>query len=391
MIKNILYVHQSADLYGSDRVLLALVSKLDKKRFFPIVLLPVDGPLRNELEAAGVECHVVTITRLARATLSVRGLFRLPFDLIKSLRAISGVVRGRKINLVHTNTLAVLSAPLWARLHRVPHIWHVHEIIAHPIFVRKAYANLLSWFADCIICVSQATKDNLTQDKAALAKKIKVVWNGLEHLPPVDFDVIARYRKQLMIADNEVLVTLVGRINRWKGQGLLIEAATLLWQKGVRNIRYLFVGSAPDGQEHFLAALNTDINSSPAKTAFILQGFTPNLCTVWNASDIAAIPSTEPEPFGMVALEAMASAKPVIAANHGGLKEIIVNGETGLLFEPNSPLALADAINRLVNDSQLRASMGKAGALRYNQEFTLSRYVENISVVYLEAMHDALN
>lgn len=386
MKKIILYVHQSADLYGSDRVLLALVSKLDKERFLPIVLLPVDGPLRNELEAAGIECHVIVITRLARATLTVRGLLRLPNDLFHSLRAISGVLKGRKVDLVHSNTLAVLSGPLWARWHRVPHVWHVHEIIVKPVFVRKAYSYLLNWFADCIICVSHATKANLVQDQPALAKKIEVVWNGLERNQAVDTHAVSAYREQLAVAENEVLVVLVGRINRWKGQTLLVEAANLLWQQNLRNVRYLVVGGAPEGQAHFLNELQYSIAQSPAKEKFVLQGFTSDLWTVWDSCDIAVIPSTEPEPFGMVALEAMAAAKPIIAAKHGGLAEIVVGGKTGLLFAPSNAVALGEAIKQLAADAPLRKIMGDAGQARYSNEFTLNRHVENMTKIYNERL-----
>lgn len=386
MKKTILFVHQSADLYGSDRVLLALVSKLDSARFYPIVLLPMDGPLVRELQAAGVECHVVVVTRLSRATLSFRGLLGLPLNLLKSMRAIDRVLGGRTIDIVHSNTLAVLSSPLWARWHGVPHIWHVHEIIINPKFVRKAYAYLLSWFADCIVCVSQATKANLVQDKPTLASKIRVVWNGLGRETPVSADAVRAYRQELAIGGHEVLVALVGRMNRWKGQTLLVEAAGLLWQQGVRDVRYLLVGSAPDGQDHFLEELQSAINQSPAKTAFILQGFTNDVRTVWDASDVAVIPSTEPEPFGMVALEAMSATKPVIAANHGGLAEIVIDGETGFLVTPGSAVELAQAIGSLVADAQLRQRFGVAGELRYRKEFTLDRYVENMMRAYEEIL-----
>ena len=382
MKNTILFVHQSADLYGSDRVLLALVSRLDRVRFHPIVLLPVGGPLVAELQAAGIECHVVEITRLSRATLSLRGFLSLPFNLLKSMRSMDRVLSGRSVDIVHTNTLAVLSSSLWARWHRVPHIWHVHEIIVNPKFVRRVYSYLLSWFADRIICVSQATMANLVQDKPALANKIEVVWNGLEQRPSLDSHEVVAYREQLAVANDEVLIALVGRINRWKGQTILVEAAGLLWQQGVRNVSYLFVGSAPDGQGHFLDELQNSINLCPAKKMITLQGFTNNLWVVWDACDVAVIPSTEPEPFGMVALEAMAAAKPVIASNHGGLTGIVLAGETGLLVSPGSASDLAEAIKLLVADASLRKRMGEAGELRYRQEFTLDRYVENMVKVY---------
>lgn len=382
MKKNILFVHQSADLYGSDRVLLALVSQLNREKFYPIVLLPVVGPLLAEMQTAGIECHVVPITRLARATLSLSGLLHLPIHLIKSFRAINLVLCNRKIDIVHSNTLAVLSGALWAKWHRVPHVWHVHEIIVNPKFVRKIYAYLLSWLSDCIICVSHATKENLLQDKPSLAKKIKVVWNGLLRDSSVQINTAKQYREQLGVLDTDILVVLVGRINRWKGQSLLVEAANILWNQKVKNIRYLMVGSAPDGQDYFLSDLQNTINQSPAKQVLTIQGFTHNLWTVWDACDIAVIPSTEPEPFGMVALEAMVASKPIVAANHGGLAEVVVHNDTGYLIPPNDAQALAEAIKHLASDATLRERMGKSGQLRYKNEFTLNRHVENITEEY---------
>ena len=336
----ILFVHQSADLYGSDRMLLTLVTKLDHKKFYPIVLVPLEGPLVVELQSEGVECHVLPITRLSRATLSLRGLLRLPYDLIQSLRAFNRVMKGRSIDIVHSNTLAVLSGAIWARLHHVPHVWHVHEIILRPKFVRKVYALLLNWFADCIICVSQATKDNLLQDQPSLANKTQVVWNGLARNTSVTTSAVRQLQHALELKENEVLIALVGRINRWKGQNQLVKAAEIMWQQGSHHTRFLIVGSAPKGQEHFLSSLQEAIDRSPAKQCIQFQPFIKDVWPIWDACDIAVIPSTEPEPFGIVALEAMAASKPVIAANHGGLAEIVIQDETGLLVPPGDAFAL---------------------------------------------------
>jgi glycosyltransferase involved in cell wall biosynthesis len=382
--KIILFVHQSADLYGSDRVLLTLVTRLDRENFMPVVLLPVNGPLVAELAAASVECHVLPITGLSRATLSLRGILGMPANLLRSLHAINHALNGRHVDVVHSNTLAVLSGAIWARWYRVPHVWHVHEIIQNPTMVRKVYAQLLRWLADCIICVSYAAKDNLLQDKPSLTSRIQVVWNGLSRNASVEAGALRAYRHQLGMNEGEILVALVGRINRWKGQNLLVEAANLLSQQGIRNIRYLVVGSAPEGQAHFLDELQTAISQSPAKPFFMLQSFTPDIWTVWDACDIAVIPSIEPEPFGMVALEAMSSAKPVVAANHGGLAEIVVHGETGLLVQPSNALALANAIGLLASDAKLRKRMGTAGELRYRDLFTLDRHVSNMARIYQE-------
>lgn len=381
-MKHILVVHQSADLYGSDRVLLALMASLNRNKYYPIVLLPVDGPLIAEMAAAGVECHVLPIARVSRATLSLRGLLRLPVILIRSIRAINRVLNERHVDIVHSNTLAVLSGALWARWYRVPHVWHVHEIILTPTIVRKVYALLLCRFADCVICVSNAVKENLLQDKPALGSKIQVVWNGLARDLCMDVDEVRQCRHSMGVRDGDVLVALVGRINRWKGHDELVKAAGILWQQGVCHVRFVIAGSVVPGQEHFLNALQLAISGSPAKQCFILLPFTKNIWLTWDACDIAVIPSIEPEPFGMVALEAMLSSKPVIAANHGGLSEIIVNEETGLLVEPRDSQALAAAILRLVQNESERARYGICGKKRAQEIFSLDKQLASVCKIY---------
>lgn len=381
-MRNILFVHQSADMYGSDKVLLSLVAGLDRSRFTPIVILPCDGPLLTALEEAGIRCHVVPLVRAGRTLFSIKGLLALPVKAWKSVRAISCVLEGERIDIVHSNTLAVLSGAIWAWLKGVPHVWHVHEIIERPLVVRKGFAWLLRLFASKVICNSHATMKLLLQDQPVLQQKTVVVWNGIDREQPADIDKAAAFRAGLRLADGDVLVALLGRVNRWKGQGLLVEAAEQLEVRGQHHLRYVMVGSPPAGQEHFLHVLEARIAQSPVREKISLLSFTSDIWTVWDSCDIAVVPSTEPEPFGMVALEAMVSGKPVVAANHGGLAEIVVPGKTGLLFEPNNPRGLAEAIETLADNKTLRDEMGHAGKRLAAEKFSVSAYVAGVSAVY---------
>lgn len=386
VMRNILFVHPSADMYGSDKVLLSLVEGLDRRRYRPIVMLPCHGPLLVALKGAGVRCHIVPMGRVSRATLSLAGAFQLPGATWRSVRAISKAVASEQMHLVHSNTLAVLSGAIWSRLKGVPHAWHVHEIIERPGFVRKVYAWLLRLFATRVICNSHATMAPLLQDQPSLGNKTVVVWNGIQRQQSADPGKSEVFRKQIGVTDTDVLVALVGRINRWKGQDLLVESAELLERRGVANVRYVLVGSPPPGQEHFLKSLKIRIEGSMVRSKVTVMPFTSEIWTIWDACDIACIPSIEPEPFGMVALEAMTARKPVIAANHGGLAEIVVHDRTGLLFEPNSAEDLARAIESLVDNRSKRIAMGESGAHRAADLFSVKAYVSGISRVYEDAV-----
>jgi glycosyltransferase involved in cell wall biosynthesis len=107
---------------------------------------------------------------------------------------------------------------------------------------------------------------------------------------------------------------------------------------------------------------------------------------VWRASDIAVVPSTEPEPFGMVAIEAMACGLPVVAAAHGGLLDIVDDGRSGLLFTPRDADALAAALQRLAGDAALRQRLGSAGAQRQAEHFSLAAQVAQTRAAGLALM-----
>ena len=375
----IAFFHQSADLYGSDKVLLSLIENLDRERYEPIVVLPCHGPLCDELEKHDIQVYIAPLVLAGRALFSPVGLLKLPIALFNSIKALNEIFSGIDVAIVHSNTLAVLSGAFWSKFKRIKLLWYVHEIIERPVFVRKAFAWLLLLFADRIVCNSRATLDHLLADFGILSGKSSVVWNGIE--PPALLDE-SHIGSPLVFAPQNVVVALVGRINRWKGHLLLMKAAKLLLEDGYSNIKYLIVGSPPAGQYHFLEKLKKVINEYSLQEYVQIVPFSDDIWPFWRQCDIAVVPSTEPEPFGLVSLEAMSVEKPVIAAGHGGLVDIVVDGETGLLFEPNNCESLKNALARLVNDENLRYSMGKKGRERVCEVFSVAKFVEKFDEEY---------
>ena len=106
--------------------------------------------------------------------------------------------------------------------------------------------------------------------------------------------------------------------------------------------------------------------------------FTLDLDGIWSITDIAVMPSTEKESFGLVAAEAMMAKKPVVAANHGGLMEIIVDNETGYLVEPNNKEAFKEALEKLISNPNIRANFGENGFQRAIKKFSVEKYVRKI-------------
>lgn len=364
----ILFVHQSAELYGSDRVLLSLLDGLDPARYQRIVVLPGDGPLAGALAERGVETHLGPVCKVSRATFSPVGLLRLAAEARRSVRHLDRALAGRRADLVHSNTLAVLGGALWAWLRRTPHLWHVHEIITHPTPARFLFPRLARALAHTVVTNSRATAEALAAGLPGVRAKTVVARNGIPAPPDPDPERSAALRRDMGAGPQDILVALVGRINRWKGHALLVEAMELAAREHP-TLRVAFVGSPPPGQDHFLDALRRRVETSPARDRFRILDFTPDVWNVWDAADLAVVPSLEPEPFGLVAVEAMAQGRPVIAAGHGGLVEIVEHEATGLLFPPGDASALARALARLAGNPGLRRTMGDRARARAQDAF----------------------
>jgi glycosyltransferase involved in cell wall biosynthesis len=388
-IPNVLFVHHAVDMYGSDKVLLYLASALKARgNFYPFVILPQRGLLFDALVRAGVEVRVSEVAKISRSVMSISGVGRLAGMVWRSVRALDRIVAKRPIALVHSNTLAVLGGAAWAWRRGVPHVWHVHEIILSPRLISRAFPLLVRAFSDRVMSNSTLTEAWLLKEQPRLGERSVVVFNGL---PPVQVparEAVAAFRARIGAAPDDIVVTLAGRLNSWKGQGLLIEAAGLLQGRGkLAHVRFAIVGDAVPGQEWLREQLIAQAANVGLTSRFCFVPFVDDIAPVWFASQVAVVPSTEPEPFGLVAIEAMAASLPVVAAAHGGLLDIVQHEKTGLLFEPRSAGALANALERLIADAALRQALGAEGARRQREVFSFTSQVEKIEQVYREMLH----
>lgn len=383
-MKRILVIHQSADLYGSDRTLLQLLCAIQPGEADIVVLLPCRGPLADELVAAGIEVHIVPLALITRKSLTWRGLFELPIDLLKSFHAIGRVLAGRKVDVVYSNTLAVISGVCWAFFRRTYHVWHIHEVPLHRwqrILMQLFFVRMGS----VLVCNSHTTLrlwfgTNVGRRKS---ERIRVVLNGIAD-PDIRWVMQADPLRQ-ELGMPEILISCVGRISWRKGQEILLRAAEQIWESGERGIHFLIVGSPPSGQETALESLKEMMRLSPARDVLHFRDFQRNIWPVWAATDIAVVPSTEPESFGLVAVEAMAMNCPVIASGHGGMLEIVDDGLTGKLVAPGDVNALARAIRLLAINSERRREMGEAGRRKFLTHFSEQVYLKSMKNILLPA------
>lgn len=170
-------------------------------------------------------------------------------------------------------------------------------------------------------------------------------------------------------------VGVFGVLRSQKGQGVALAAVDILRRRGI-NIRLNIFGAGPD-----YARLVSAVEKAGIARLVRFHGEVINAPAHMRAMDIVLIPSLF-ESFGYVAIEAFSLRKPVIAAATGGLKEIVRHGEDGLLFEPGSPRAIADACQSLIQNPPLRAAFTEKGYSKYVSEFSEAKMIERLSKVY---------
>jgi glycosyltransferase involved in cell wall biosynthesis len=179
------------------------------------------------------------------------------------------------------------------------------------------------------------------------------------------------------------IMAYVGRFDPRKGIAAFVQAAAVVAR--VQPVHLVFAGgfdpAAQDAIEHARIRLMIDDLGLRLQTTFLGNVDHDRLPAVYRAADLTVVPSLY-EPFGLVAVEAMASGCPVVASRVGGLQYSIADGETGLLVPPGQPDRLAQACLRLLGDKGLRRRMGRAGARRVDDQFTWLAVAERLEALY---------
>lgn len=370
----LLFVHSSSGHYGSDRQLLLLATGLDPARYRPLVVLPSDGPLDDDLRAAGVETLVRPIAVLRRSLFSPRGLSGLAARTALDTVALGRLVRSRGISLVHSNTSVILSGAAGARAARVPHVFSVREIYTDFAHFWPYYRRFLL-SASALCCVSEAARRQFGDHPRA-----HVLHDGVSATAPVER---GSARRQLGLPDEAFVCAVLGRISSWKGQDVLARslAQPALARAGVIG---LVAGDVWPGQAQHLDGLLALSQELGLGDRLRVLGFRPDTATIYGAADVVVVPSTNPDPLPNVALEAAAGGCCVVASDDGGLPEIIRDGRTGRLVPPGHAEALAAVLDELRLDVAQRARLGDAAAADIAARFSPRHLVQGVEALYGE-------
>ena len=375
----ILYVSATGLVGGAERSLIELVRALDRERFRPCAALPGPGPLSDELREAGAEVVHVPEVRIRRTRNPLR-LARMGIGWLRAVRGVARAARRTDADLIHSNnTVAHLIGAPAGGLTRLPVVWHVRDL--HRL---RVLPHLLRPMTDAVVSVSRAVDEGLPL-RAGSALARHVVPNGID---ADAFERLARpgaLRAELGLSADALLLLMVGQMAPWKGHETFLRALARLQERRT-DVTAVVAGSDLFGHGSGYAGSLRDLARDVGLgEAVRFLGQRDDVPTLVADCDVLVIPSRA-EPFGRVALEAMAIGRPVVGTNAGGLPEVVEDGRTGLLVAVDDPGALAAALARLADDAELRRAMGQAGRLRVRERFASEGIARAIEEVYAQVI-----
>lgn len=319
--------------------------------------------LAKELKTRGDEVYVLTyphekignigdIPVFTAPTLNIKGLRGFLFSISATFKLIS-IIRKYKIDLIHAHYIMPpgLISVFCGMLLRVRTAITIH---GSDIFVlaRKPLLKSLIKFTlkktDYVFAVSDSLKNEVLKlGIEGMEDKLSVTYNtvDIKRFNPYN---MTNFKEEMEIAPERSVILFVGNLVWQKGVEFLIRAKEFLNEDAV----IVIVGDGPLLQELKGIVEFEDIAD------IIFTGARDDVDKIMPAADVLVLPSVS-ESFGIVILEAMASGKPVVATNVGGIPEI-VNEETGIIVQPEDPVALAEAIDKILKDKYLQKKLSKA-------------------------------
>jgi glycosyltransferase involved in cell wall biosynthesis len=187
-------------------------------------------------------------------------------------------------------------------------------------------------------------------------------------------------RKMFGVPDQTVVIGFVGRMSPGKGHEELLHSAGLLRDRG-RDVRFLVVGDASHGEEEYARSIRTLAQTLDLEDRVTFAGYRTDIPALMASFDVLAFPS-HAESFGVVLIEAMAMGLPVVSTNNDGVVDIVVDGQSGIMVPRQDARALADGLERLIVDPDLRVRMGGMGRIRVEELFDQEKQITHLERIY---------
>lgn len=379
---NILFIEMAFDgtVGGSHTCLYNLLSNLDREFYNLSVVVYQSNIFIDKLKNVGVEVVLLPRNPIVNGNVFIRKLrnwYRLIYRHRIELRKI---ILSRKVDVLILNN-SVAGGNDFLHVCRKLNI----PVIAYERgYIQYTASDIsLSNMIDASIAVSNAIHNNMIRH--SYSATTRVIYDGLMVNKTEATMPRTEIKKSIGIPDNSIVVGMIGNVREWKGQAYFVKAFMMLGKK-YRNMYGLIVGGyGVEDREYIDHLKKLSINSESCDRLLYL-GFRDDVPNLLQIMDIFVHASIKPEPFGMVLLEAMLQKVPVIATDNGGPVEILENGLCGILVPPRDEHAIADGVEKYLNNRLLRESMVNRARKRVEAEFNLQKTVSQVDNLLREVV-----
>ena len=272
-----------------------------------------------------------------------------------------------KYDIVYANTSVILDFYAIAPFINVKKIIHIREIPAP--WLSKILSGFIKKSKSLVIFNSYSTKESFEEFENSM-----VIHNAFE-----GYEFIKKSAEESVSISPKLKILVIGRINPWKGQEFVIRSIAAL---GNKNISLRIVGSTAAGNENILVDLKQLTKELGLTSQIEFVEFTEDPSSEYQNCDLLIVPSIKPEPFGRIAIEAMSIGKPVIAANHGGLPEIVEHKVSGFLFPPNDQDSFITYLKEYEADRQLLKKHGEQSRRIFLDKFSVDKLHKQLDSVF---------
>jgi len=363
---------------GVERGTIEIAEALRDAGALPVVVSAGGGLVRdlNRMDAVHVRMPVQS---------------KNPLVMWRNVEALEQVIRRYDVKLVHARSRApAWSARAAARRCGIPFVTTFHGAYNRGPFGIKGPYNAVMASGDRVIAISQFIARHVQEFYKTPADRIRVIPRGvdLDRFDParVSPERMIKLATEWRLPEDVPVIMLPGRLTRWKGQHVVIEALARL---GRQDLRCLLVGS-DQGRTAYRASLERAIADKGLQGVVHIVGGCNDMAAAYLLTDYVMSASTDPEAFGRVIVEAQAMGRPVIASRHGGALETVTPGETGWLVAPGDPGELAEAISTaLAVPPQERTRMAEACRAQARDVYSRQRMCDLTLDVYAELLRGA--
>jgi glycosyltransferase involved in cell wall biosynthesis len=308
-----------------------------------------------------------------------------PLTIRRNIRRLSRLIRSEGVDLIHARS----RAPAWsayraARRTGCPFVTTFHAPYNFSNRFKKHYNSVMAR-GDRVIAISEFIAHHVTENYGVGDDRLRVVPRGIDI---VDFDPaavsterVANLSSRWNLPDGKPVVMLPGRLARWKGHMVMVDAMAEL---AGRDALCLMVGVG-SGRDGLYRELEQTIRARGLETMVVLIDVCTDMAAAYRLADVVVSASIEPEGFGRIAVEGQAMGVPVVATAHGGALETVIEGVTGWLVPPDDPRALAEGIRTALSlGTEARVRQAALARARVAERFTKARMCADTLAVYRE-------